>query len=88
MESRKIDLVVPAPKLERPHVDKPVYITPEEPDSLHADRSPYDFEPADTKESSLNPEVEFFQSGLIFKFSRCVFFANLILHKMFCSLKS
>jgi hypothetical protein len=27
--------------------EKPVYYLPEEPDSLHGDRSPYSFEPAD-----------------------------------------
>ncbi len=32
----------------------PVYYVVEEPDSLHADRSPYDFEPADNEVSSLN----------------------------------
>jgi hypothetical protein len=43
---------------------KPIYFTSEEPDSLHADRSPYDYEPAEAKDSPGNPEVEFFHSGL------------------------
>ena len=31
---------------------EPVYFISEDPDSLHADRSPYSFEPADTQQSS------------------------------------
>ncbi len=32
---------------DQPRQDKPVYYLPEEPDSLHGDRSPFNFEPAD-----------------------------------------
>ena len=38
MESLDVDL---------PRQNKPVYYLPEEPDSLHGDRSPFSFEPAD-----------------------------------------
>ncbi len=46
---------------------RPVYYIVEEPDSLHSDRSPYDFEPADTH-TSLNLNIDrvsdYTQSGL------------------------
>merc|ERR1711953_587499 len=42
----------------------PVYYVVEEPDSLHSDRSPYDFEPADTHTSLSSTVSDYTQSGL------------------------
>jgi hypothetical protein len=48
MESLDVDL---------PRDDKPVYYLAEEPDSLHGDRSPFNFEPADMNlEDRVHPE--------------------------------
>jgi len=41
----------------------PVYYVVEEPDSLHSDRSPYDFEPADTHTSLSSQVADYTQSG-------------------------
>jgi len=43
---------------------RPVYYVVEEPDSLHSDRSPYDFEPADTHTSLSSHVADYTQSGL------------------------
>merc|ERR1719225_2432848 len=43
---------------------RPVYYVVEEPDSLHSDRSPYDFEPADTHTSLSSTVSDYTQSGL------------------------
>jgi len=43
---------------------RPVYYVLEEPDSLHADRSPYDYEPADSRNSFPEPGIEFSHSGV------------------------
>merc|ERR1719225_704357 len=42
---------------------RPVYYVVEEPDSLHSDRSPYDFEPADTHTSLSSQVADYTQSG-------------------------
>lgn len=42
----------------------PVYYVVEEPDSLHSDRSPYDFEPADTHTSLSSQVADYTQKGL------------------------
>lgn len=45
---------------------RPVYYVVEEPDSLHSDRSPYTYEPADSKNSFPDAGIEFSHSGGIF----------------------
>ena len=40
-----------------------MYYVVEEPDSLHSDRSPYDFEPADTHTSLSSQVADYTQSG-------------------------
>jgi len=43
---------------------RPVYYVVEEPDSLHSDRSPYEFEPADTHTSLSSQVSDYTHSGL------------------------
>ena len=42
---------------------RPVYYVVEEPDSLHADRSPYNYEPADTQTSFSSAVADYTQAG-------------------------
>lgn len=42
---------------------RPVYYVVEEPDSLHSDRSPYTYEPADSRNSFPDAGIEFSHSG-------------------------
>lgn len=58
LESRQDSVYVPAPAQERKSTE-PVYFLSEDPDSLHADRSPYTFEPAaqQAQQSARQPAV-------------------------------
>ena len=51
-------------KPETPKNGRPVYYVVEEPDSLHADRSPYNFEPADNQDSFTGAVADFTHSGV------------------------
>jgi hypothetical protein len=79
VESKTFEQIVAAPRLgfaepseTRDHVFKagntqkgrPVYYVVEEPDSLHADRSPYNFEPADNQDSFTDAVSDFTHSGV------------------------
>ena len=79
MESRKFEQVVAAPrvgfaesseardynfKAGNTKNGRPVYYVVEEPDSLHADRSPYNFEPADNQDSFTGAVADFTHSGV------------------------
>lgn len=77
VESRTLEHVVAAPRLGlspdarnynfhagNTKKGRPVYYVVEEPDSLHADRSPYNFEPADNQDSFTDTVSDFTHAGV------------------------
>jgi hypothetical protein len=79
VESRTFEQIVAAPRLGfadsseprdynykggKTQNGRPIYYVAEEPDSLHADRSPYNFEPADNQDSFTGAVADFTHSGV------------------------